>query len=168
MPDKMRFRFSVGSLFWVVTAIATPLGLSMSWSAVSSLLVCCAVMTILWMATRRQIVGAFVLIYIALLPVAFFGTIRNVHPGNPYVRRYNERLEKIAIDARLVGGPEAQVRLVLGEPTYIDSGWDRWVTETGEPTPDAKFGTTYNYAPYWFFPFAKFQVHCRKRHRPWH
>jgi hypothetical protein len=57
--------------------------------------------------------------------------------------------------------PGSPSTIVLGNPTFADGGWDRWDTDTGEPTPDAEYGTTYNYAPYWFFPFSKFQVHCR-------
>jgi hypothetical protein len=146
---------------WLVAAIGVPLGLSMSWTALSSLLMCSVMAAILWYLSRRRLAAVLLMGYAALLPVSFIATIPNVNPNNPYVRQYNERLERISMESRLVGAPEERVRIVLGNPTYIDSGWDRWDTKTGEPTPEAEFGTTYNYAPYWFFPFAKFQVHCR-------
>jgi hypothetical protein len=96
-----------------------------------------------------------------LLPIAFIATIMVINPNHPYVRRYNKRLERIATESRLIGSAEERVKLVLGNPTFIDSGWDRWGSETGEPVPSAEFWTTYNYAPYPSFPFAVFQVHCR-------
>jgi hypothetical protein len=51
--------------------------------------------------------------------------------------------------------------MVLGDRTFVYSGWDRWDTKTGERPRNAVFSTTYNYAPYRHFPFSKFQVHCR-------
>ena len=88
-------------------------------------------------------------------------TIINVNPSNPYLRQYNERLERIATEAGLVGSTEERVRIQLGKPTFSHSSWHKTVTKTGEPTSDAEYGTTFNYAPYWFFPFSKFQVHYR-------
>ena len=50
---------------------------------------------------------------------------------------------------------------MLGNQAFSHSSWNKTVTKTGEPTSDAEYGTTYNYAPYWFFPDLKFEVHCR-------
>jgi hypothetical protein len=146
---------------WLVAAIGVPLGLSVRWTVLSSLLMCSVMAAILWYLTRRRLAAVLLMSYAALLPVSFIVTIPKVNPNNPYVRQYNERLESISIESRLVGAPEKRVGIVLGNPTFIDSGWDRWDSETGEPTPEAEFVTTYNYAPYWFLPFSKFQVHCR-------
>ena len=45
-------------------------------------------------------------IYIVLLPLVFGMTIINVNPSNRYLRQYNERLERIATEAGLVGMPK--------------------------------------------------------------
>jgi hypothetical protein len=65
----------------------------------------------------------------------------------PLARRFNQRYQQIADQARLVGRPEADVVTYLGAPTYIDAS-DRDVT--------------YNYAPISWLPTGKFQVHCSK------
>jgi hypothetical protein len=161
MPEHMRFRYSTTTLFWVVAAIAVPLGLSMSWTPFSSLLICSAVALVLWCWTRRRTAGACLLTYVALLPFAFIATFIVINPSHPYVRRYNERLERLATESRLIDSAEERVQIVLGNPTFIDRGWDRRDSETGDPVPGAEFRTTYNYAPYPSFPFAVFQVHCR-------
>jgi hypothetical protein len=98
--------------------------------------------------------------YLAILPFVFGLTVMRINEFNPYVRAFNERLEKLAVDAKLVGDREERIQSVLGFPTSTYSGWNITDMETGQPTPNAKYNTTYNYAPYWFFPFAKFQVHC--------
>lgn len=84
-----------------------------------------------------------------------------IHHG-PYVTWYNKRCQTIATTAGLVGKPEEEVVRVLGEPTSVYEYWDAVDFDSGEPEPGAEETTTFNFAPYSFFPFAKFQVHCRK------
>jgi hypothetical protein len=161
MRDRTGFQFSIATLFWLVAAVAVPLGLSMNWTAVPSLLVCTTVAALLWIATRRRLAGAAFVIYVALLPLAFFVTVTNVNPSNPYVRQFNERLQRLALDAQLIGDSENRVTNVLGTPTSVWNYWNVTDGTTGKPEPGARFITTYNFAPYWYFPFSQFQVHCQ-------
>jgi len=140
--------------------VSAPLGLASAWTGVSTLLICSLAAGALWFITRQRIIGIALLTYLTALPVVFGVTVVRVNDRNPYVRAYNERLEKLAVDASLVGGSEERVQAVLGSPTSTYQGWNITDMETGQPTPEAEYVTTYNYAPYWFFPFAKFQVHC--------
>ena len=103
MFDTKGMQYSIASLLWLVAAIAVPLGLSMSWTPFSSLLLCSGVALILWCWTRKRTAGICLLAYVALLPLAFIGTIMVINPNHPYVRRYNERLERISMESRLVG-----------------------------------------------------------------
>jgi len=111
--------------------------------------------------TRRRGFLITIVAYAVSLVFVWAFVIVDVANQGPYVRRYNERLEKVAIDAGLVGDSEDRVEAVLGPPTYVYGGWGSYDAETGEPTPGARYTTTYNYAPYPSFPMAKFQVHCR-------
>jgi hypothetical protein len=115
---------------------------------------------VLWVATHRTVFGVALLSYIAVFLIATMVVISSVNPKNPYVRHYNERLERIATEAGLVGDSEERVEEVLGPATHTYSGWDCIVSATGEPALGARYGTTYNYAPFPSFPFSKFQVHC--------
>jgi hypothetical protein len=155
-------RYSLRSLFWLVVAVAAPLGLSSAWTAVSTLLICSIAAVALWFITRQRIIGIALLTYLIALPVVFGVTAVGVNDRNPYVRAYNEHLEKLAVDANLVGDNEERVQSVLGSATSTYEGWNITDMETGQPTPEAEYITTYNYAPYWFCPLAKFQVHCRR------
>ena len=60
----------------------------------------------------------------------------------PYSTWFNKRCQRLADKAGLVGRPEADVTKIMGPPTYT------------------YLNTTYNYAPIWWLPTAKFQVHC--------
>jgi hypothetical protein len=124
-------------------------------------LVCSAIAALLWLATRRRLAGAAFLAYASLLPLGFVMTIANVNPSNPHVRQYNERLERLSLEAQLIGDTEDRVIKALGSPTDVSTYWTSTDAATGEPAPGARLVTTYNYAPYWFFPFCVFQVHCR-------
>lgn len=154
-------RFSLGTLFWLVTAIALPLGLSTVWTGVSAFMICGAGALALWVTTRRRIFGIAAFVYLFAWPVVFVLTISRAGPENAYVREFNERLERIAIDARLVGDNEERVETVLGPATGIYRWWNSTYMDSGKPTPGAEFWTTYNYAPYWFCSCSVFQVHCR-------
>ncbi|MCA9428019.1 MAG: hypothetical protein KC994_23270 [Candidatus Omnitrophica bacterium] len=79
----------------------------------------------------------------------------------PYVTRYNQRLMALATENNLRGKTESEVEKVLGEPTFVWRRWNKWRMDTGEPTSDAEFIVTYNYAPFRFFPSKVFQVHMK-------
>jgi len=53
----------------------------------------------------------------------------------------------------LVGNPESKVIQALGNPSSV------WKYEN---IPGEKLTTTYNYYPFSWYPFSKFQVHCRE------
>jgi len=143
-----------------MAAVAAPLGLCIGWSVNYGLLACMAFAVTSYMVTRKRGFIIALLAYAVTLVFLWGIVIVDVSVQGPYVRAYNERLEKTAIDPGLVGDNEARVEAVLGPATGVYSGWNRWDMETGIPTPDAKYWTTYNYAPYPSFPSAKFQVHC--------
>ena len=96
---------------------------------------------------------AAIVLLIVLVPIVDIMTL------GPYTTWYNERCFAIAQQHELVGKDEAAVFAVLGRPTFIDRGWDKRCSATGQPTADARWWVTYNYAPCPWFPFAKFQVH---------
>jgi hypothetical protein len=77
----------------------------------------------------------------------------------PYATAFNQRCQKLADRAGLVGSPESDVVQVLGEPTSV---WRYWSVRnlTGSPAAGAYLITTYNYAPCSFVPLGIFQVHC--------
>jgi hypothetical protein len=77
----------------------------------------------------------------------------------PYATFFNHRCQRLAEQARLVGGPESKVVKVLGTPTWI---WKYWssIDTTGNPSAGAHFTVTYNYAPCPLAASGLFQVHC--------
>ena len=78
----------------------------------------------------------------------------------PYARAFNQRCQRLADRAGLVGSPESDVVKVLGKPTSV---WRYWSATdlAGRPVAGADFIATYNYAPCPFAPCGMFQVHCR-------
>ena len=75
----------------------------------------------------------------------------------PYVSWHNERYSELAMSEDLLGEPEERVVECLGEPSSIEYGWSERDAD-GYPTADADWTVVYNYAPYAFLPFARFQV----------
>ena len=76
----------------------------------------------------------------------------------PYTRWFNHRLKAQAEQAHLVGVPADRVAAVLGSPDNVMEFWEV-IRADGTPAPGAKFVTTYEYYPYPWLPFSKFQVH---------
>jgi hypothetical protein len=139
-------RYSLRTVFLLMAAVAIPLGLSIAWDAVMGLWVCMAAAIVLFAVTRKRSFGLAALLYFTGLALVVAFVFWDVGAHGPYVRSYNERLQAMAIEADLVGSSEERVQDVLGAATAI---WS-----------DSSYGTTYNYAPYPGFPYAKFQVHC--------
>jgi hypothetical protein len=65
----------------------------------------------------------------------------------PYSSWFNQRYQSLANKAQLIGKTESQIIPILGPPTFFYPG-------------DNDSQRTYNYAPVWYCPTAKFQVHC--------
>ena len=76
----------------------------------------------------------------------------------PYTSRFNRRLKAQAEQAHLVGGPVDRVAAVLGSPDNVMESWEVMRSD-GRPARGAEFVTTYEYYPYPWLPFSKFQVH---------
>jgi hypothetical protein len=76
----------------------------------------------------------------------------------PYTNWFNHRLKTRAERARLVGSSEKRVVEVLGTPDNIMEFWEVLDAE-GRPAQHAHFVRTYEYYPYPWLPFSKFQVH---------
>gem|GEM_PF-2975235 len=66
----------------------------------------------------------------------------------PYSTWFNRRCRKMAELASLVGKPEKCIMPMFGPPNFFYA-------------TDSDALRTYNYAPVWYFPTAKFQVHCQ-------
>ena len=95
---------------------------------------------------RGAMLWAFAGGTVLLIAVPFLVWLDNRTRG-PYVTWYNQRLQRLADEAHLVGRPESDVVPTLGPPSFV------WDDEGGARR-------TYNYAPAGV-PFSKFQVHCR-------
>jgi hypothetical protein len=160
MSNYNRYQFSLASLLIAFGMLALPLGLS-NWHGDHSFFICTWLALFLWVTTRRKIFAFALIVYVIAFPIGAIITIQNANPTNPYVRGFNEPLEQLAIDAKLVGSSEGRVEAVLGPATSSYSGWNAIVTSTGKPAPNALYGTTYNYAPFPALPCSQFQVHCR-------
>src|SRR5262245_30617604 len=65
----------------------------------------------------------------------------------PYSSWFNQRCQVLANEAQLVGKSESAIVPIMGPPTFL------------YPEDDDS-QRTYNYAPVWYCPAAKFQVHC--------
>jgi hypothetical protein len=76
----------------------------------------------------------------------------------PYTRWFNHRLKVQSEQAHLVGRPADRVIATLGTPDNIMEFWEV-IGADGRPAPGAEFVTTYEYYPYPWLPFSKFQVH---------
>ena len=76
----------------------------------------------------------------------------------PYTSWFNHRLKARAEQAHLVGDSENRVVEVLGAPDNIMEFWDR-LDADGRPADHPEFVRTYEYYPYPWLPFSKFQVH---------
>jgi hypothetical protein len=99
-------------------------------------------------------------VIMAIATVAGFGILVLTTPvfdaafHGPYSTWYNQRCQRLADQAHLIGRPEREVLHVLGLATYT--------YEYPEVYPDVGTWTrTYNYAPCPWAPTAKFQVHCQ-------
>lgn len=94
---------------------------------------------------------------VALL-LAIGGVVEAGRRG-PYTKWYNQHLRQLALDARLQGSHETRVADVLGLPSNIMEFWDVR-DSSGNPAQGAHLIRTYEYYPYPYLPFSKFQVHC--------
>ena len=77
----------------------------------------------------------------------------------PHATEFNERCQELADGAGLVGRLESYVVEVLGKPTSVWKYWSATDLQTGQPAAGAHLITTYNFAPSFFMPCGKFQVH---------
>ena len=77
----------------------------------------------------------------------------------PYTSWFNNRLLSEAESAQLVGASQELVEKVLGKADNVRQFWEVLGPDK-LPAPGAKFVTTFEYFPYPFLPFSKFQVHC--------
>jgi hypothetical protein len=160
MLNDQRIRYSLGSLFWIVAAIAAPLGLSAAWRGDKALIACIGMATVLLVVTRRKLFGFALMMYLTVVVLACLFVFHELATQGPYVRRYNEQLEKMSINAGLIGSDAKRVEEVLGPATFVYKGWDQWHSDTGKPGAHASYVITYNYAPYPSLPACNFQVHC--------
>lgn len=97
--------------------------------------------------------------YLLLVVLLTIGAAVETARRGPYTRWYNQQLRQRALDARLPGSPETRVGDVLGSPDNIMEFWEV-LDASGHPAKGAHFVRTYEYYPYPFLPFSKFQVHC--------
>jgi hypothetical protein len=159
--DRTVFQFSVMDLIVVVGLTSLVLGafrvFGICGGLFGGLTVSAASCGLVRRRAHRIAAGVFTLSFGLLFVLPWLDLVAH----GPYVIWYNNYYLNTATRASLIGKPEGEVRRVLGAPTFTYEGWNRWSTETGEPTADAEYGRTYNYAPYAWLPFAKFQVHCR-------
>ena len=79
----------------------------------------------------------------------------------PYTTWFNHHLRAKAEQSHLVGASVNRVVAVLGSPDNIMEFWERTGAD-GRPAPGAEFVTTYEYYPYPWLPFSKFQVHTTR------
>jgi hypothetical protein len=92
---------------------------------------------------------------VVALVACFFGFISPVYlffdalGHGPYTTNYNQKCQKLADEAKLLGRPEADIIAILGPPTDI---WDY--------EGDGK-RMTYDYNPVPFIDAGIFQVHCK-------
>ena len=77
----------------------------------------------------------------------------------PYTSWFNNRLLSRAESAHLVGASQDLVEKALGKPDNVMQFWEVLGPDKSS-APGAKFVTTFEYFPYPFLPFSKFQVHC--------
>lgn len=101
---------------------------------------------------------------ITLLPtyfVAFLAllvaTALEAAAHGPYTSWVNHRLAAKAEQARLVGRSVAEIPMVLGPPDNVRSSWE--VIGPAGTESDARRVVSYEYYPYPWVPFSKFQVH---------
>lgn len=83
------------------------------------------------------------LLFAAVGASLWFGSCLEAATLGPYTTWFNQRMKSRA--GPLIGQPEANVERVLGAANYVR------VDEESR---------TFNYHPYPWFPFSKFQVHC--------
>jgi hypothetical protein len=157
----MLIRYRLSTLLQLIAAIAIPLGLLRIWSASRTLAILILIATGLALVTRKRKWVIVSVVYGAILPIAWIYMIVELSDETgPYVRWYNQRMNQIAMSHHLVGRPESDVEVVLGVASTIYRSWSITRMNTGLPTPDAEFITTFNYAPFPELPMKKFQVHC--------
>jgi hypothetical protein len=103
----------------------------------------------------------------ATLMVVFLWVIDALYHG-PYATVFNQRCQRLADRARLVGRSEREVVKILGAPTSVWR-WQSpaeirprlpWPGPYSVPTYGDYTVTTYNYAPCPYTGFGLFQVHC--------
>ena len=81
----------------------------------------------------------------------------------PYTTWFNRRMMARATAAGLVGLPEANVEAVLGAASYEYTFAAPYMASPDGGSPVVVVGQpgrTFDYYPYPFLPFSKFQVHC--------
>lgn len=162
MSNCQPHQFRLTDVLLAFTLVAGVLGLAHSVGLFVALLLGVVASLFAYAWTKRAYWIMIAVLQVAsILAIGCFQVFQ-VSSESLYVKSYNFRLDALAKDAKLVGADEDVVEKVLGTPTSVSKEWDRTRMDTGEPTPDAKFTTTYNYAPYPWFPYAKFQVHCEK------
>lgn len=96
-------------------------------------------------------------VVVGLLLLVFAASWESAHLG-PYTSWYNNRLLAKAERAHLVGSSVDRVQEVLGPADNIMRFRDASDVDGG-PAGQARFVTTYEYYPYPWLPFSKFQVH---------
>ncbi|MFT3842135.1 MAG: hypothetical protein QM723_34410 [Myxococcaceae bacterium] len=104
----------------------------------------------------------------SLVPVALFLSAFAIVIGScvesanlgPYTTWYNHRLRARAEQVGLVGKPEVEVEKLMG---WANSDYDLGTYKllpNGDTERTSITGHTYDYYPYPWIPFSKFQVHC--------
>ena len=157
----MPIRYRLSTLLQLIAAIAIPLGLLRIWSVSRTLAVLILITTGLALVTRQRKWVIVSVVYGAILPITWtYMIVELCGETGPYVRWYNQRMYQIATSHGLVGRPDSDVETVLGPASVIYRYWNTTRMDTGLPTPDAEFITTFNYAPFPELPMKKFQVHC--------
>lgn len=110
--------------------------------------------------TRNRAFGVAWPIYAATLLGVWIYTVYDVVTIGPYTRWYNQSRNDLALQTQLVGRPESDVEKILGPASDISRSWTTTDIDTGLPVAGSRFVTTFNFAPLFFFPVSKFQVHC--------
>lgn len=155
-----RFRYRLKTLLCLTSITGIALGIFFWLGFYLTVVVLLAASIMSWlngwrvasMGFKTCLVLSFLLFAVAFIDVVFIQSV--------YIHKYNMSLSQRAIGAGLIGAPEDTVENVLGRASYKTSGWNMTDMETGKPTDDAKFSTTYCYAPYPFIPYQRFEVHC--------
>ena len=109
-------------------------------------------------SVRRMMAVVAVVAVIMSVLVSLLKAVDAANHG-PYTISFNQHCQELADRAGLVGGPESNVRKVLGKPTSVWRYWNRWYPD-GHLPARAYLITIYNYAPCSFLPCGVFQVHC--------